>query len=289
MQSRLLINEPPLQVLPSLAVAVGLNEAIVLQQLHYWLQSSKHYHDDRFWVYNSAQEWQDNFPFWSENTIRRAFNNLRNRGLVITGNYNKMPADRTLWYSIDYDELTSLEIPFVKKYRPFTQNGQMDLPKMGTAIPETTQETTTDSSSSNDEAAPTGDKPSAPTPVSKKPKAKREPKPKQDSAAEKVPTEHQEMFGALCKLVGWDYAVITKEQAGQVAQTLGVLKKGDYTIEDLRKFYLYWRDKDWRGQKGQYPTLSLVRSEIGKIRLNGNGHSNGHIAPALAVFTGSEK
>lgn len=144
-------------------------------------------------------------------------------------------------------------------------------------------------SSSDDEAAPTGDKPSVPTPVSKKTKAKIEPKPKQDNAAEKVPTEHQEMFGALCKLVGWDYAVITKEQAGQVAQTLGVLKKGNYTIEDLRKFYLYWRDKDWRGQKGQYPTLSLVRSEIGKIRLNGNGHGNGHIAPALAVFTGSEK
>lgn len=154
MQSRLLINEPPLQVLPSLAVAVGLNEAIVLQQLHYWLQSSKHYHDDRFWVYNSAQEWQDNFPFWSENTIRRAFNNLRNRGLVITGNYNKMPADRTLWYSIDYDELTSLEIPFVKKYRPFTQNGQMDLPKMGTAIPETTQETTTNKKEEDDGVKP---------------------------------------------------------------------------------------------------------------------------------------
>ena len=33
----LLISEPPLQVLPSLAVKIGLNEAIVLQQIHYWL------------------------------------------------------------------------------------------------------------------------------------------------------------------------------------------------------------------------------------------------------------
>ncbi len=287
--SKLLINEPPLQVLPSLAKAIGLNEAIALQQLHYWLEKSTHIHDGRRWVYNTAADWQEQLPFWSEPTTRRVFNSLRKMGLVLTGNYNAKGFDKTLWYSIDYVALREISPTcdeFVNASDHIDQTEQINVI---TPIPETTQETTTDSSSSNDEAAPTGDKPSAPTPVSKKPKAKREPKPKQDSAAEKVPTEHQEMFGALCKLVGWDYAVITKEQAGQVAQTLGVLKKGDYTIEDLRKFYLYWRDKDWRGQKGQYPTLSLVRSEIGKIRLNGNGHSNGHIAPALAVFTGSEK
>ena len=34
---RLLIDEPPLMVLPSLAAVIGLNEAIMLQQIHYWL------------------------------------------------------------------------------------------------------------------------------------------------------------------------------------------------------------------------------------------------------------
>ena len=38
--SRLLIDEPPLQVLPSLAREIGLNEAIMLQQIHYWLLKS---------------------------------------------------------------------------------------------------------------------------------------------------------------------------------------------------------------------------------------------------------
>jgi hypothetical protein len=33
--SKLLIDEPPLQVLPTLAVRLGLEEAIFLQQLHY--------------------------------------------------------------------------------------------------------------------------------------------------------------------------------------------------------------------------------------------------------------
>lgn len=142
--SKLLINEPPLMVLPSLAVAIGLNEAIALQQLHYWLLTTKHQKDGRPWVYNTAEEWQSNFPFWSASTIRRVFQTLRERGLVITGNYNKMAADRTLWYTIDYNELSNLDTPFGKNAIPFTQVGEMDLPKLGTAIPETTPETTTE-------------------------------------------------------------------------------------------------------------------------------------------------
>lgn len=39
--SRLLINEQPLLVLPSLACEIGLNEALMLQQIHYWMNTSK--------------------------------------------------------------------------------------------------------------------------------------------------------------------------------------------------------------------------------------------------------
>ncbi|MDQ1000403.1 hypothetical protein QFZ28_000803 [Neobacillus niacini] len=40
--STLLINEAPLMIVPSLAVKIGMNEAVVLQQIHYWLSISKH-------------------------------------------------------------------------------------------------------------------------------------------------------------------------------------------------------------------------------------------------------
>ncbi|SDN86290.1 hypothetical protein SAMN05443253_12225 [Bacillus sp. OK048] len=39
--SRLLINEGPVKIIPSLATKIGLNEAVVLQQIHYWLGISK--------------------------------------------------------------------------------------------------------------------------------------------------------------------------------------------------------------------------------------------------------
>ena len=55
--NKLLISEQPLQVLPGLAAKIGLNEAIFLQQLHYWLVKSKHEHDELRWVYNTYEEW----------------------------------------------------------------------------------------------------------------------------------------------------------------------------------------------------------------------------------------
>ena len=101
----LLIQEPPLQVLPSLAVKVGLNEAIVLQQVHYWLLRSSNVRDGHKWVYNSYSNWNKQFPFWGRNTLIRAFNSLERQGYLISANYNKAKFDKTKWYRIDYRKL----------------------------------------------------------------------------------------------------------------------------------------------------------------------------------------
>jgi len=107
--SKLLISESPIQLLPSLAVALGgVNEAIVLQQLHYWVSRSNNVKDGRQWVYNSIREWAAQFPFWSEDTIKRTMRTLRDKGVVLTANYNELKVDRTLWYTIDYDALNAL-------------------------------------------------------------------------------------------------------------------------------------------------------------------------------------
>jgi hypothetical protein len=106
-------------------------------------------------------------------------------------------------------------------------------------------------------------------------------------------TEQQEYFGAVCFCVGWDYKTITETQSGQVAQTVGVLQKASYSLDDLRAFYRYWHNEDWRGKQGQYPTLSQLRAEIGKVKaLPGfvdagtNGNGGGY---AMPIFSGSER
>lgn len=108
MMSPLLIDEPPLQILPTLAVKIGLNEAIVLQQVHYWLspRHNKTVIHNRCWVNHTYQEWQKQFPFWSLKTIQRVLNQLEEMGLLIT--YVSKEFQKAKFYSLNYDTLLQL-------------------------------------------------------------------------------------------------------------------------------------------------------------------------------------
>jgi uncharacterized phage protein (TIGR02220 family) len=107
--SKLLVPERPLLIIPSLALKLGLNEAVVLQQIHYWLEGSQHQKDGRKWVYNTYKEWQAQLPFWSESTIKRTIKSLEQQGYLISANYNRSKLDQTKWYSIDYEKLRELD------------------------------------------------------------------------------------------------------------------------------------------------------------------------------------
>ena len=117
--SKLLIDEYPLQVSPTLATKIGLNEAIVLQQIHYWLETykktsdsdtkAKHFHNNMWWIYNTYEQWQEQFPFWCLRTIKTIIKSLENKDLLIVGKFNKFGYDRTKWYTINYKVLETLE------------------------------------------------------------------------------------------------------------------------------------------------------------------------------------
>jgi DnaD/phage-associated family protein len=109
MAARLLLDEEPLVISPSLATIVGLNESIVLQQLHYWLERSTHIYEGYKWVYNTYEEWRKQFPFWSESTIRRIITKMEKQELIISGNFNRSKIDKTKWYRINYEKLAQLE------------------------------------------------------------------------------------------------------------------------------------------------------------------------------------
>jgi hypothetical protein len=108
--SNLLINEAPLQVIPSLARAIGLNEAIFAQQVHYWISGkSGKEHDGRRWIYNTREQWQEQFIFWSKDTITRTVGSLKRQGVLLTSNrLNRSKMDRTLWYTLDYARIDEI-------------------------------------------------------------------------------------------------------------------------------------------------------------------------------------
>lgn len=78
-----------------LALVLGdLNEAIVLNQLNYWIEinkkAEKNLVDGKYWVYNSYSDWRiNNFPYWSEKRYREHSQGLKTKAsfyLPITTN-----------------------------------------------------------------------------------------------------------------------------------------------------------------------------------------------------------
>ncbi|WP_251947596.1 replication protein [Levilactobacillus brevis] len=145
--NNLLISEPPLQVLPTLAVRVGLKEAIVLQQFHYWLQRSGNNRDGYKWVYNSYDEWHKQFPFFSKVTLRRTINSLEKQGYLVSGNYNKAGFDKTKWYRIDYQRMNkACDQNDHTRCSNCSHAGDQNEQTNTNRLPETTTETTKENS-----------------------------------------------------------------------------------------------------------------------------------------------
>lgn len=136
--NNLLLDDYPLVILPKLAVKIGLNDSIVLQQIHYWVEVNKkakrNFVDGHHWTYNTYEEWQEQFPFWSIRTIKGIMSSLLNAGLIITGAFNKMKMDRTKWYRINYEKLEEICFPSCKYCT-------MDSANIAPPIPETNTKT----------------------------------------------------------------------------------------------------------------------------------------------------
>lgn len=100
-----------------LACAIGENGSIIVSQINYWLEiekeratadeaiRNKHYINGRWWIYNTYEQWQQQFPFLSLSTIKREFSKLIDIGVVISDCYNSKGYDRTKWYTLDYEIL----------------------------------------------------------------------------------------------------------------------------------------------------------------------------------------
>lgn len=112
---------------PVLANIYGLNEAIFIQQLHYWLNRKPHYVDERGWVYNSYDSWQEQLSFWSIKTIQRIVEKLVDKNVIEIGNFNKVGYDRTKWYTLNYELIDEQINAYEADYNSFGQNDQIDL------------------------------------------------------------------------------------------------------------------------------------------------------------------
>ena len=126
-------KESPLLIFPSWVQALGHDQAEFLHQVHYWLKlyagkkDESHYFDDQWWIYNTYQQWHEQFFWWSVRTIKSIVYDLQEKGVLLT--YTK-GFDRTLHYTIDYEVLQELVGTLDDVPAPLCQSCTMDSAKV---------------------------------------------------------------------------------------------------------------------------------------------------------------
>lgn len=122
----------------SIAEEYGVNAAILLENLGYWIKQNEanetNYYDGNYWTYNSRRAYRELFPYMSERQINTAFQKLIDDGLVVTGNYNKIAYDRTLWYALTQKgkSILHFDIMVDDKIANGTSNNVTPIPNINT-------------------------------------------------------------------------------------------------------------------------------------------------------------
>ena len=111
-----------------IAERYGIPSAVLLKNIYFWIEKNRanetNYYDGYYWTYNSRKAFAELFPYLNPRQIDYALQKLIDDGVLITGNYNKVAYDRTLWYAI------------TKKGYSILQNCEMDATKSGNGKPE---------------------------------------------------------------------------------------------------------------------------------------------------------
>lgn len=96
-----------------IAVEYGVLESILLYNIAFWVHKNfaneKNFFDGYYWTYNSSSAFSKMFPYATKRQIEIALKNLRENGLIKTGNYNENKYDRTLWYTLTEKSISLLQ------------------------------------------------------------------------------------------------------------------------------------------------------------------------------------
>lgn len=110
-----------------LAVEYGADVAIFVHNIVFWVRKNaanrENYHEGRYWTYNSMRALCEIYPLWSRDQLKRIIKKSEEAGLILTGNFNKKPMDRTIWYSPSDRVLALYELAFSP---PIGRNRPMD-------------------------------------------------------------------------------------------------------------------------------------------------------------------
>lgn len=117
--------------------------AILVWHFQYWICKNKRLGKNRIqgrtWTYQTIKEISAVFPYWSLKQVERLIVKAIELKIIIKGNFNKSPYDRTIWYAFENEEKFSIS-RFREMENPESGN---ENPEIGKPIPDTLPNTLT--------------------------------------------------------------------------------------------------------------------------------------------------
>lgn len=225
----LLFKFRPLVINPILAQRLGLNEAIVLQQVSYWLNETESgvEHDGRRWIYNTYEQWIEQFPFWSQDTVKRAITSLRKQGVLIVEKLSSDRLNHTNYYTINYDADALIEEGKMHQSSgaKCTELDEGKMPQSnGADCPDVTYTNNTYTTQETTAETTTGEPENLPTVLSKGKQSKQDQNAPNGELPSWVPVEAWTAFVEMRKAMG-QRGKLTQRAAQLIINELDKLKK----------------------------------------------------------------
>jgi hypothetical protein len=111
----------------------GIECSIILTHMQFWIEQNqaigRNYHDGRTWMYQTQAEIAACYPYMSEDIVFRTIKKLIEAKILIKGNYNKTPFDKTSWYAFEN------EIKFTKPINRGMETNESRNQQLGIAEP----------------------------------------------------------------------------------------------------------------------------------------------------------
>lgn len=205
------------------AKVIGVEAAVILDKFAWWIRQNeangRNFFEGRYWTYNSTKAMTEMFPFFNMWKIGRILKKLIDDGYLLTGNFNKVAFDRTLWYTLSDkgNELMNIaNHDLADSQNEILQNHKMRFSENAKPIPLSTISNTIDSN------------------MRKSAKAPKE-------------AEYEELFATFYK------AYPKKKDKAKAFAAFKKLKPTPELLESILKS-LEWQKQteDWQKQGGQY-------------------------------------
>lgn len=105
--SKLVVSDRPLVIPQALAFEIGLEAALILQQVHYWQSKGELKEDGCKWFHKTFKQWADELPL-SMRAIRAGILKLRKLGLILVERKSARRYYQSNWYRTSKEAIKEL-------------------------------------------------------------------------------------------------------------------------------------------------------------------------------------